>query len=37
MTGAEDGGSGIVTVVSGPPIPPEGPGLGMSMGREQQG
>jgi len=31
MTGADDGGSGMTTVV-GPPVPPEGPGLGMNMG-----
>ena len=31
MVGADGGGSGITTVV-GPPVPPEGPGLGMNMG-----
>ena len=30
VTGADDGGSGIVIV--DPPVPPEGPGLGMNMG-----
>ena len=29
MTGADDGGSGMV---GGSPVPPEGPGLGMNMG-----
>ena len=32
MIGADDGGSGIVTAVDGPPVPPEGPGLGMNTG-----
>jgi len=32
VTGADDGGSGIVTVVDGPPVPSEGPGLGMNTG-----
>jgi len=32
VTGADDGGSGMLTVVDGPPVPPEGPGLGMNMG-----
>ena len=31
MTGADDGGSGMTTVVS-PPVPPEGPGPGMNVG-----
>ena len=31
MIGADDGGSGIATVI-GPPVPPEGPGLGMNTG-----
>jgi len=31
IAGADDGGSGIMTVVD-PPVPPEGPGLGMNMG-----
>jgi len=32
VIGADDGGSGIVTAVEGPPVPPEGPGLGMNTG-----
>ena len=32
MIGADDGGSGIVAVVEGPPVPPEGPGPGINMG-----
>jgi len=32
VIGADDGGSGMVTVVDGPPVPPKGPGLGMNMG-----
>ena len=32
MIGADNGGSGITTVVGGPPVPPEGPGLGMNTG-----
>jgi len=31
VTGADGGGSGMMTVVC-PPVPPEGPGLGMNMG-----
>jgi len=31
VIGADDGGSGIATVI-GPPVPPEGPGLGMNTG-----
>jgi len=31
VTGADDNGSGM-TVVIGPPVPPEGPGLGMNTG-----
>ena len=31
MIGADNGGSGV-TMVTGPPVPPEGPGLGMNMG-----
>jgi len=31
VTGADDGGSGMTTVV-GPSVPPEGPGLGMNTG-----
>ena len=31
VTGADDGGSGM-TMVVGPPVPPEGPGLGMNTG-----
>jgi len=31
VTGADGGGSGMTTVV-GPPVPPEGPGLGMNTG-----
>jgi len=32
VAGADDGGSGITTAVDGPPVPPEGPGLGMNIG-----
>jgi len=32
VTGADDGGSGIMVVVGGFPVPPEGPGLGMNTG-----
>ena len=31
MIGADDGGSGMMSVVD-PPVPPKGPGLGMNMG-----
>ena len=31
ITGADDGGSGITAAVD-PPVPPEGPGLGMNTG-----
>ena len=31
MTGTDDSGSGMMMVV-GPPVPPEGPGLGMNTG-----
>jgi len=31
IAGADDSGSGMVTVV-GSPVPPEGPGLGMNTG-----
>ena len=31
MTGADDGGSGM-TMVVGPPVSPEGSGLGMNTG-----
>jgi len=31
VTGADDGGSGMAMVVD-PPVPPEGPGLGMNTG-----
>jgi len=31
VIGADDGGSGIAVVVD-PPVPPEGPGLGMNTG-----
>jgi len=30
--GADDGGSGMTIAVDGPPVPPEGLGLGMNMG-----
>ena len=32
MTGTDGSGSGMTTVV-GPPVPPEGPGLGMNTGK----
>jgi len=32
IAGADDGGSGMATVVDDPPVPPEGPGLGMNTG-----
>jgi len=31
VAGADDGGSGVGIIV-GPPVPPEGPGLGMNTG-----
>jgi len=31
VTGTDDGGSGMAMVI-GPPVPPEGPGLGMNTG-----